>query len=156
MLSTVRPNARDTPSSPMPTPGNAAASTALPQPPRTSQKVPTNSAAIRLDIAMVSSLFCRANSTFLVDFDPQLADGAAPGVELLLHDRAHFLGRRAGSLKGLVVELGAHIGPAQVQVGLARQAVDDFLRRPGRRDERDPGIDGKWRQARFHHGGDFG
>src|SRR6266446_5571760 len=71
----------------------------------------------------------------LVDFDPQLADGAAPGVELLLHYRAHLFGCRAGSFEGLVVELGAHIRPAQDEVGLARQALDDFLRRPGRRDE---------------------
>src|SRR5882672_5068718 len=80
---------------------------------------------------------------------PQLADGAAPGVELLLHYRAHFFGRRAGGFEGLVVELGAHVGPAQDEVGLARQALDDFLRRPGRCDERDPGVDGKRRQARF-------
>jgi hypothetical protein len=43
---TVRPNARETPSKPIPTSGNAAASTALPQPPRTSQNVPINSAEI--------------------------------------------------------------------------------------------------------------
>src|SRR6478672_114904 len=43
--STVRPNASDTPSRPMPTSGKAAASTALPHPPRTSQKVPIDSAA---------------------------------------------------------------------------------------------------------------
>src|SRR6185436_12452700 len=42
--STVRPKANDTPSSPIPTSGKAAASTALPQPPRTSQNVPMNSA----------------------------------------------------------------------------------------------------------------
>ena len=47
MVSTVRPNANDTPSSPIPTFGKAAARTALPQPPSTSQKVPTNSAAAR-------------------------------------------------------------------------------------------------------------
>ncbi|MNC64974.1 hypothetical protein D3C81_2042370 [compost metagenome] len=45
MVNTVRPNARETPSRPIPTLGNAAASTALPQPPSTSQKVPINSAA---------------------------------------------------------------------------------------------------------------
>src|SRR6188768_4053845 len=44
IVRTVRPNASDTPSSPIPTSGKAAASTALPQPPRTSQKVPMNSA----------------------------------------------------------------------------------------------------------------
>ena len=40
----VRPNASETPSNPIPTSGKAAARTALPQPPSTSQKVPTNSA----------------------------------------------------------------------------------------------------------------
>ena len=45
MVSTVRPNARATPSRPMPTSGKPAASTALPQPPNTSQNVPTNSVA---------------------------------------------------------------------------------------------------------------
>lgn len=44
IVNTVRPKASDTPSNPIPTLGNAAASTALPQPPRTSQKVPKNSA----------------------------------------------------------------------------------------------------------------
>src|SRR3954462_6345808 len=44
IVSTVRPNASETPSSPMPTFGKAAASTALPHPPSTSQNVPMNSA----------------------------------------------------------------------------------------------------------------
>jgi hypothetical protein len=44
MVITVRPKARDTPSKPIPTSGNAAAKTALPHPPRTNQKVPINSA----------------------------------------------------------------------------------------------------------------
>src|SRR6185436_8248227 len=43
-VSTVKPNASETPVNPMPTSGKAAASTALPQPPRTSQNVPMNSA----------------------------------------------------------------------------------------------------------------
>src|SRR5450759_2028156 len=47
MVSTVRPKARETPSNPMPTSGNLAASTALPQPPSTNQNVPTNSADSR-------------------------------------------------------------------------------------------------------------
>src|SRR4030095_12682984 len=46
MVRTLRPKARDTPRRPIPTLGNAAASTALPQPPRTSQKVPMNSATV--------------------------------------------------------------------------------------------------------------
>ncbi len=44
IVRTVRPKASETPSRPMPTSGNAAASTALPQPPSTSQNVPKNSA----------------------------------------------------------------------------------------------------------------
>src|SRR5512145_240257 len=44
MVRTVRPKASATPSRPIPTSGNAAAKTALPHPPSTSQNVPTNSA----------------------------------------------------------------------------------------------------------------
>ena len=44
IVSTVSPKANETPSNPMPTSGKAAANTALPHPPRTSQKVPKNSA----------------------------------------------------------------------------------------------------------------
>src|SRR5215467_7360973 len=44
MVSSVRPKASATPRNPMPRFGNAAASTALPQPPKTNQKVPRNSA----------------------------------------------------------------------------------------------------------------
>src|SRR4026207_2356231 len=44
---TGRPKATDTPARPMPTLGKAAASTALPQPPSTSQNVPMNSATMR-------------------------------------------------------------------------------------------------------------
>src|SRR5208283_1015188 len=45
MVKTVRPKARATPRKPIPVFGNVAASTALPQPPKTSQNVPKNSAA---------------------------------------------------------------------------------------------------------------
>src|SRR6516225_3280246 len=55
MVSTVRPNASETPSKPIPTCGNAADSTALPQPPRTSQNVPNDSAAIRLERVIAPS-----------------------------------------------------------------------------------------------------
>src|SRR4029077_9383399 len=61
IVSTVSPKASATPSSPIPTCGNAADSTALPQPPNTSQKAPRNSAAARLvsDIEIPLSLsFC--------------------------------------------------------------------------------------------------
>src|SRR5215213_5485878 len=46
MVSTERPKANETPRRPMPTSGKAAANTALPQPPRTNQSVPRNSAVI--------------------------------------------------------------------------------------------------------------
>src|SRR5712692_6555855 len=47
IVKTVRPKASETPSNPIPTFGKAAASTALPHPPRTSQNVPRNSAVHR-------------------------------------------------------------------------------------------------------------
>src|SRR5690606_10454867 len=49
MVSTVRPKASATPAKPIPNSGKPAASTALPQPPRTSQKVPMSSAVQRFD-----------------------------------------------------------------------------------------------------------
>src|SRR5579864_9198663 len=52
MVRTVSPKARATPAYPMPTLGTPAASTAEPHPPKTSQKVPKNSAAARLPIGM--------------------------------------------------------------------------------------------------------
>jgi hypothetical protein len=48
IVSTVRPNANETPNKPIPTFGKAAANTALPQPPNTNQNVPKNSAPSRL------------------------------------------------------------------------------------------------------------
>src|SRR5208282_553391 len=48
MVSTVKPKARATPTNPMPSVGKPAASTAAPHPPKTSQKVPKNSARARL------------------------------------------------------------------------------------------------------------
>ena len=56
IVSTVSPNARATPKRPIPTFGNAAAITALPHPPKTSQKVPTNSTLARLPIDIVMLL----------------------------------------------------------------------------------------------------
>src|SRR4051812_1239221 len=49
MVKTVKPKARATPANPIPKVGIAAARTALPQPPKTSQNVPRNSAAARLE-----------------------------------------------------------------------------------------------------------
>jgi hypothetical protein len=50
MVKTVRPNASDTPKNPIPNSGNAEDITALPQPPKTNQKVPINSAVSFLNI----------------------------------------------------------------------------------------------------------
>ena len=47
LVITVRPKAKATPTNPIPNCGNAAARTAAPQPPKTSQNVPGNSALIR-------------------------------------------------------------------------------------------------------------
>jgi hypothetical protein len=44
IVSTVRPNASATPAKPIPSSGKPAAKIALPQPPKTSQNVPKNSA----------------------------------------------------------------------------------------------------------------
>src|SRR6056297_2059345 len=55
MVSTVRPKASETPAKPMPSSGKPAARTALPQPPKTSQKVPKASAASLLIIGVSSS-----------------------------------------------------------------------------------------------------
>ena len=52
MVKTVSPKASATPRNPIPSAGNAAASTALPQPPKTSQNVPKNSANNRFDSGM--------------------------------------------------------------------------------------------------------
>jgi hypothetical protein len=49
IVSTVRPNANDTPKRPIPTLGNAAERTALPHPPSTNQNVPTLSAKTLFD-----------------------------------------------------------------------------------------------------------
>src|SRR6266480_3751395 len=52
MVSTVRPKANATPTKPIPRLGKAAANTAAPQPPNTSQKVPKNSATTRRDMSL--------------------------------------------------------------------------------------------------------
>src|SRR5579862_4399032 len=61
MVSTVSPKARATPAKPIPRPGKAAASTALPQPPKTSQDVPMNSAKSLFERGMFGSSYptCR-------------------------------------------------------------------------------------------------
>src|SRR4051794_1273401 len=50
MVRTVSPKANATPRKPMPSSGNAAESTAEPQPPKVSQKVPQNSATDRCKV----------------------------------------------------------------------------------------------------------
>src|SRR5215469_1695603 len=64
MVSKVSPKAKATPRKPIPRcpapgspAGNEAANSALPQPPKTNQNVPKNSAAARLPIDIVSSQF---------------------------------------------------------------------------------------------------
>jgi hypothetical protein len=47
VVRTDSPKAKDTPKNPIPRLGNAAASTAAPQPPKVSQNVPKNSAVVR-------------------------------------------------------------------------------------------------------------
>src|SRR5215467_12837999 len=60
MASKVRPKASDTPRKPIPKFGKAAASTALPQPPKTSPNVPRNSArALFLSGTDTSSFTCQ-------------------------------------------------------------------------------------------------
>src|SRR6185312_9129818 len=56
IVNSVRPKASATPKKPIPKPGNAAANTALPQPPNTNQKVPKNSASERFPRVIVSSV----------------------------------------------------------------------------------------------------
>src|SRR5512146_1456226 len=55
MVRTVSPNARATPRNPMPNDGKAAARTALPHPPNTSQNVPKNSATALFPKGIVTS-----------------------------------------------------------------------------------------------------
>ena len=63
IVSTVNPNARATPTKPIPRFGNAAASTALPHPPRTNQNVPMNSATVFFPITFLPSLAMHVRPT---------------------------------------------------------------------------------------------
>src|SRR5581483_7247155 len=65
MVRTVNPKAKATPNSPMPTFGNAAARTALPHPPKTSQNVPMNSAVALLLKGIKNLLVYRDGGTHL-------------------------------------------------------------------------------------------
>src|SRR5688572_2234074 len=97
IVSTVSPKASDTPRRPMPRlesgPPNAAASTALPQPPNTSQNVPKASAAIFLVIVRPSGLVSGTRRHLQVD-----VAGAIVGIEL---ERARPLLARLGGAAGL-------------------------------------------------------
>ena len=78
----------------MPSWGKAADSTALPQPPNTSQKVPTNSAAARFESGMEILLQVKlVNQDRLPGFDfDLLTDGLAAGwfyPDLILAHRKH-------------------------------------------------------------------
>src|SRR5450755_1428239 len=70
MVSTVNPKANETPSKPIPTFGNAAASTALPHPPNTSQNVPMDSA--RALFGKLIMIFSSFNGTAHRRAEPEL------------------------------------------------------------------------------------
>src|ERR1700727_744749 len=77
MVRTVRPKAKATPTKPIPRLGKAAASTALPQPPRTSQKVPKNSAMQRRESVIVGT----AHLSFQrIEKGPNYGWGGADGL----------------------------------------------------------------------------
>src|SRR5438105_8532203 len=110
MVITVSPRAAGTRSSRMPTAGNAAAYTALPQPPRTSQKVPMNSAIMRMRSVMSSprgNKKGRESGLFVFEErrsnDVQVLDAL---VEILL------LGHRAVQLE-VEAHLVGRVGEAQ-------------------------------------------
>src|SRR5580693_3102171 len=69
MVKTVSPKAQATPRKPMPVLGKPAASTAAPQPPKTSQNVPINSAIERVPKDIIVILLRQAS--------PELRQGVA-------------------------------------------------------------------------------
>src|SRR5690348_9783449 len=77
MVSTVKPKASATPTKPMPRLGKAAASTALPQPPSTSQNVPMNSAPSAFVMAVSPVDMCHRCG--------------APTATWLWHELNHYL-----------------------------------------------------------------
>src|SRR5689334_1523864 len=83
IVRTVKPKASDTPRKPMPKPGNAAASTALPQPPKTSQNVPMNS-AIALLLKGIATPFDVVHSTLKLR---RLESPQAPEIGCKLKNR---------------------------------------------------------------------
>src|SRR5580698_5518401 len=79
MVTTVSPNASATPSNPIPTPGNAAESTALPQPPSTSQNVPMNSARTRFDNGIKGMFVPSSLYEVICSYSESYARSARPG-----------------------------------------------------------------------------
>src|SRR5215472_544029 len=93
IVRTDRPKAKATPSKPMPTCGKAAAKTALPQPPNTSQKVPRNSAADRLpkDMRRLLSIDPKADSKTQRGLTRKLDNGRTVGrVEVVKRFKRKF------------------------------------------------------------------
>src|ERR1700688_4119608 len=80
MVKTVSPKAQATPRKPMPVLGKPAASTAAPQPPKTSQKVPINSAIERVPKDMIVILLRQAT--------PELRQASPEIVNLKVWDRS--------------------------------------------------------------------
>src|SRR3546814_2742601 len=97
MVSKVRPKARLTPSRPMPTSGKAAASTALPHPPKTSQNVPKVSANNLLLIGTILSSCCAAPPSCRVSWRGGSASDAGKGdaEEERARERSAFTGARS-------------------------------------------------------------
>src|SRR5437868_3548692 len=76
IVTTLRPNANETPKSPIPTCGKAAARTALPQPANVSQNVPIASAVYFF--AFIFSLHCRSVDRLSTRPHRKLAKGSPP------------------------------------------------------------------------------
>src|SRR5512140_761871 len=82
IVRTFRPKASATPTHPIPSPGHAAASTALPHPPRPGQNVPKNSAAaflIMLPLLVSDSFSPSTGSGQIAGAVPALLGGAGDG-----------------------------------------------------------------------------
>jgi hypothetical protein len=78
MVTTVSPKASDTPSQPMPLSPTEAARTAAPVPPKTSQKVPKNSATAAFPVFMCSTACDRVASSGSAY--PAIAHSSLPAV----------------------------------------------------------------------------
>src|SRR5215510_9727291 len=97
IVSTVSPNANDTPRKPIPTVGNPAARTALPHPPRTSHNVPMNSAVSRLDSGICAT--CVPPGHVLLSFPtPPSVAQLVKGLLVAQVERVDALQRRLGRI----------------------------------------------------------